>query len=446
MLEHDSGVLRAQGSGRKDVLLVLEAVELHTGSTRHADPSRCKEGYEQDEGLAGRAHVVFQKGNDDDGGHGAEDLGEALHDEIHLAAEVARDGAPDHTDDEVGGSHNGSEDKGEACAVGEAGEDILTRLGGTEQEQGLLDAVLPDLVVLVDIVLVILGSHLDTAVDLTTVGVEVLLAVLGDTVLALNTKGVILGHEVVLLAGLILPVVGDDVPLGVQLGAQGGGAGVFHLIVDIGVVLILLQRRSVRELDHGVQDLTSGSVLVLLDGLKLLAGDGLILTEAHAVVGIVAVAVGRAVGADGIFAVLDDVAPRLGGESEVLQVADVARVLFLTAIPEVEAAIGEQVGLGGDVGVHHIVVRGLEGGEEGGQDGEQDQERDDDTAHDGALVLAEAAERALEVGDGLGLELTVVIQVVSLGKLEFFSGDIVQIHILIHNYLAPILILGSMKP
>ena len=73
---------------------------------------------------------------------------------------------------------------------------------------------------LVDRVLVVLGSDLDTAVDLTAVGVVVLLAVLADTVLALNSQGIVLGDQVVLLGDVVLPVVGDDVAFRVQLGRR----------------------------------------------------------------------------------------------------------------------------------------------------------------------------------------------------------------------------------
>ena len=40
MLEHKSAVGCTESSCRKNVFLTLEAVELHTGSRRHTDPSR----------------------------------------------------------------------------------------------------------------------------------------------------------------------------------------------------------------------------------------------------------------------------------------------------------------------------------------------------------------------------------------------------------------------
>ena len=85
------------------------------------------------------------------------------------------------------------------------------------------------------------------------------------------------------------------------------------------------------------------------------------------------------------------------------------------------------------------------GGKEGSENGEEHQHQNDNATHNRALVLAEATECALEIAYRLGIELTVVVYIISCRKLEFFRGDIIYI-LHIHNYLAPILILGSMKP
>ena len=46
---------------------------------------------------------------------------------------------------------------------------------------------------------------------------------------------------------------------------------------------------------------------------------------------------------------------------------DVIRVLLLAAIPKIDVAVSKQLQLGGHIRIHHLVVRGLEGGEEGGK-------------------------------------------------------------------------------
>ena len=64
--------------------------------------------------------------------------------------------------------------------------------------------------------------------------------------------------------------------------------------------------------------------------------------------------------------------------------------------------------------------------------------------NNGTFILAETTKSALEVTDGLGCEFAVMIQIILCSKLKLFYGDV--IYIIVHNYLAPILILGSMKP
>ena len=51
MLEHDASVFRAQGSRNQNVFLILEAIELHSGSSCHTRPTCDKEGYEQDHNV-----------------------------------------------------------------------------------------------------------------------------------------------------------------------------------------------------------------------------------------------------------------------------------------------------------------------------------------------------------------------------------------------------------
>ena len=98
--------------------------------------------------------MVFQKGNDDHGRNRAQNLGKSFHKEVDFAAEVTGNRSPNNTNDKVCDSDNRCEDKGESCTVCKASEDVLTGIGGAEQEQGLFNAVLLDLIVLVNIILV----------------------------------------------------------------------------------------------------------------------------------------------------------------------------------------------------------------------------------------------------------------------------------------------------
>ena len=143
VLEHDSEVVCTQGAGRQNVLLVLKAVELHTGGMRHTDPSRGKEGYEQHQPLGDiGAPMILQKGDNDHGRNSTQNLCKTLHEEVDLTAVVAGDGAPDHADDKVCHGYQGSKDKGESRTVCQAGKNVLTGLSGTKPENRLFDSVL----------------------------------------------------------------------------------------------------------------------------------------------------------------------------------------------------------------------------------------------------------------------------------------------------------------
>ena len=51
----------------------------------------------------------------------------------------------------------------------------------------------------------------------------------------------------------------------------------------------------------------------------------------------------------------------------------------------------------------------------------------DKAAYYRSLILGETAECALKIADGLCVKLTVVAYISVLGKLKFFSGDIINI-------------------
>ena len=192
------------------------------------------------------------------------------------------------------------------------------------------------------------------------------------------------------------------------------------------------------------EHLSARFILISLNIVELLGRDDLIFTKSHTVIGVITVSIIGTVIAEGILAVFDDLSARFGSERKVLEIADLTCGLRSAAVPESDIAVGKQIQLGGHIRIGHIVVCGLEGGKEGSENGKKHQHGNDDTADDRALVLAEALEGALEIAYRLCLEFAVMIQVIFRREPKLFRGDIIEI--IIHNHLAPILILGSMKP
>jgi hypothetical protein len=198
-------------------------------------------------------------------------------------------------------------------------------------------------------------------------------------------------------------------------------------------------------MNERIQNLSAGLVLISLDVLELGFRDDLILTEANTVVGIVTVGVVVVVfTADGNIAVLDDLSTGFQRESQILQVTYLIGVLDLATIPEIKASVGKEIGSGSDEAVGHVIIGRLIGGEYRSKDGEKHQNSNDTGGYNSALILAETLESTLEVADGLGLEFAVMKEVLLLSKSELFYGNICVVFF--HNYFAPILILGSMKP
>ena len=64
MLEHNSRVLRAEGSRNQNVLLILKAVELHSGTSRHTGPTGQEEGNKQNNQVR-YVKVILQECNND---------------------------------------------------------------------------------------------------------------------------------------------------------------------------------------------------------------------------------------------------------------------------------------------------------------------------------------------------------------------------------------------
>ena len=64
MLEHNSRVLCTESSRNQDVLLILKAVELHSGTSRHTGPSGQEEGNKQNNQVR-YVKVILQQSNND---------------------------------------------------------------------------------------------------------------------------------------------------------------------------------------------------------------------------------------------------------------------------------------------------------------------------------------------------------------------------------------------
>ena len=75
----------------------------------------------------------------------------------------------------------------------------------------------------------------------------------------------------------------------------------------------------------------------------------------------------------------------------------------------------------------------------------KDEDQNNDRRDDRALILTEADERILEIANRLGFEFTVEDLFTSADELELFLRYI-HIIILLHHFLDPILILGSINP
>ena len=87
------------------------------------------------------------------------------------------------------------------------------------------------------------------------------------------------------------------------------------------------------------------------------------------------------------------------------------------------------------------------GRDNGSKDSVNDQEQKDPCCNNRGLVLGEAQHCVCEESPGLGVQLLVGQASIKLNKLEFLLGNLFNvIHIIIHHFLDPILIRGSIKP
>ena len=109
------------------------------------------------------------------------------------------------------------------------------------------------------------------------------------------------------------------------------------------------------------------------------------------------------------------------------------------------AVLREQLVLRENGSVIGVTAINREGREDGSNDRVEDEDQNNDRRDDRALVLTEANERVLEIANRLGFELTVEDLLSAADKLELFLRYI-HIIILLHHFLDPILILGSINP
>ena len=101
--------------GGEGVFLMLEADDLRTGDARRADPRG--QAQRNQDGADVRAHEHHQQDGVQQGRQGDDDIDDAHHHVIDLAAEIARDAAVEHADDHVDQRGDHADGKADARAV-----------------------------------------------------------------------------------------------------------------------------------------------------------------------------------------------------------------------------------------------------------------------------------------------------------------------------------------
>ena len=131
--------------------------------------------------------MQLEQRDDYDTRDGCQDIRNTLHDKVDLAAVIAFDGTVNRTDEQIHHSHTDRKQEREPRARGKAGQNILTALRRPEEEDGLIDAVLQMIGMVIDIVLVIVDTDLIARIG--QAGVFVLFAVFA---VPFDTDGVII--------------------------------------------------------------------------------------------------------------------------------------------------------------------------------------------------------------------------------------------------------------
>ena len=159
-LEDDEEAACAQRAGRQNELLILQLEHLGAGDAAHAHPLGQHQG--KDDGHHAGLQYQQQQCDDDQTGDAVGDLEEALHQHIHLAAEIARDKAVAHADDHVNDRSGHSDDEGDAGTFPSTGPDVAAVQVASEP---VVDVILAFFDIVVDDLRAGGGAHLLAAVQ-----------------------------------------------------------------------------------------------------------------------------------------------------------------------------------------------------------------------------------------------------------------------------------------
>ena len=121
-LKDDKEAAGTQSAGSQNEFLVLQLEHLGAGDAAHAHPLGQHQG-EDDGDHAGLQHQKQQR-DDDQTGDAVGNFKKALHQHIHLAAEVARDEAIAHADDHINDGSRHGDDQGDAGTFPGTGPDV----------------------------------------------------------------------------------------------------------------------------------------------------------------------------------------------------------------------------------------------------------------------------------------------------------------------------------
>ena len=430
MLEHQPPVAGAQGAGGQDVLLPLEAVELHAHPGRHANPPRGHKGEKQGwhhAHLVGQVQLEQRCHHNE--GHAVDYVGNTLHHQVHGAAVIALDGAVDGADEQVDGGNADGQEEAEPGAGRQAGEDILS-LGVGAEHEGRLKAVA------VLEIRVLAHAHHIAGRGRRARHPGVRQGMLGVVVRS-DAQGMVAG-----IRGGGGPVNGLEISVLIQ----GGHTLAVGFIPDVGVALLGVG-------DGGVDHLDARFVLPGLNGLVLGGSQGqirhahaVVVVHRHVVVG--GFPAGGGVGVVGLMHLQHVIQPRLLGQCAH---GVVIRLIDGNLAGAVHAQPAQALHLRGELGIHQVGGVGKGAGigglaENRHENGVEHQEQDDIGRHHGALVFAKADHGVLKIAHGLGFQLFVVEPALVPHKGKFGRGNLRKVFHLTHHFLLPILILGSIKP
>ena len=437
MLEHQAAVAGAQGTGSQDVLLTLEAVELHTHAGCHADPAcqdECKQQCHDRADLI--RQVQLEQGRHDHEGDAAQNIGHAFHHQVDHAAVVTLNGAVDRADGQVDGRHADGQDEGETGAGSQTGEDVLAAVVGAEDELGFKAVAVLEVGVLRHAHHVALGGG--------GTGHAGICQGIFRIVVRRDTQRMVAGIGG--LGGLVdVGVLQQAVAVLVHLG-HGGNALLVGLVPDVGVGLLRIG-------DGGEDDLDLVGVLPGLEVLILLGRQGEV-HHAHAVVAVHDDIVVQRLGTAGSGILVGAGQHFLNGVHAGLLADGLELIEGGLVDGDLAGTVHAQPLQGRGLGRQLAVVQVHGVGQRAGvvvlaqprhDNGVQQQEEDDHRSDHAGLIAAETVESVTEIANRLALQLLVVFAALHGDKLEFRSRDMLNL-LLVHYFLLPIRIRGSMKP